>query len=190
MRRSWLVLVLVLAAGACNHNDDSPSEASGSTAVTATSESSTGRVTTIPGTEAPTEVTIAAGSEVDACVLVDADDAASILGSPAEVDTTPAGSFGETSSCAWITESEALLFVSLFEGSEFYGGDGVPGAEALALGDVGYIVVEPNFGGVDLQVVKGDWVLSLTVTPFGVADTAGLPEAMTAVTQRAVDRLP
>ena len=60
--------------------------------------------------------------------------------------------------CAWSTESEALLVVTVFEGRQFHGG-GLPGAEALEVGDQGYIAVEPNFGGVDLQVVKGEWVV-------------------------------
>ena len=133
---------------------------------------------------------VPAGSDVDACVLVDASDAAIVLGSTTIVDTTPAAGFGQTSSCWWITESEALLSVSVFEGREFYGGGGVPGAEVLEVGDQGYITVEPNFGGVELQVVKGEWVLSLATTPFGVVDVEGLPAAMTIVAQQAIDRLP
>ena len=186
----WLWLALVLVAGACSDSDDNSTGIVDSASVTATSDSPTGGVTTTPETVAPAETTVAVGSDVDACVLVDADDAASVLGSPAVADTTPAASFGETSSCVWTTESEALLVVSVFEGREFYSGDGLLGAEALAVGDTGYIVVEPNLGGVDLQVVNGDWVLSLTVTPFGVADTDGLPETMTDVARRAIDRLP
>jgi hypothetical protein len=190
MRWLWLAVVLVLVAGACSDSDDTSTGTIDSTAVTVTSDSPTGGVTTTPEIVADAETTLGVGSDVDACVLVDADDAESVLGSPAVADTTPAASFGETSSCVWNTESEALMVVSVFEGREFYSGDGFPGSEALAVGDAGYIAVEPNFGGVDLQVVKGDWVLSLTVTPFGVADVEGLPETMTAAAERAVDRLP
>ena len=114
-----------------------------------------------------------------------------MLGSPAVVDSTPAGGFGEASSCAWITDSEALLVVTVFEGRVFYGGRaGLPGAEGLEVGDEGYIGVDPTFGGVNLQVVKGEWVLSLSTAPFGVVDVEGLPAAMTFVAQQAVDRLP
>ena len=127
--------------------------------------------------------------QVNACVLVDASDAARVLGSPAVVDTTPAGGFGEASSCAWITESEALLVVTVFEGRMFYGGSaGLPGAEALEVGDDGYIGVDPTFGGVNLQVVKGEWVLSLSAAPFGVVDVEGLRAAMTSVAEQAVVR--
>ena len=160
MRCSWLYLVLVVVVGACDTGE-------GSTVATATVQ------------------------DVNACVLVDASDAARVLGSPAVVDTTPAGGFGEASSCAWITESEALLVVTVFEGRMFYGGSaGLPGAEALEVGDDGYIGVEPTFGGVNLQVVKGEWVLSLSAAPFGVVDVEGLRAAMTSVAEQAVDRLP
>ena len=122
--------------------------------------------------------------------VVDADDAARILGAPATVDTTPSPSFGETSVCAWLTGSDALLVVSLFEGRQFYGGNDLPGSEALALGDEGYIGVEPTFGGVNLQVIKGEWVLSMSAAPFAIVDVEGLPANMTAVAQQALDRLP
>ncbi len=76
MRYLWLSLVLaVVAVGACSDTDTSASEGT--------------------ATQTPTTV-----QDVDACVLVDASDAASVLGSPAVVDATPAGGFGEASSCA------------------------------------------------------------------------------------------
>ena len=84
MRYLWLSLVLALAVGACSDTDPSASEGT--------------------ATETPTTV-----QDVDACVLVDASDATSVLGSPAVVDATPAGGFGEASSCAWVTDSDALL---------------------------------------------------------------------------------
>lgn len=80
--------------------------------------------------------------------------------------------------------------MSVFEGREFYGGDARPGTDVLAAGDQGYIAVEPTLGGVELQVVKDEWVLSLSATPFGVVDIEGLPAAMTILAQQAVDRLP
>ena len=176
MRWSWLYLVLAVLLGACSEET--------STVAPAGSEASS----TTQTSESPPAATSA---DVDACVLVDASDAASVLGSPAVVDTTPAGGFGETSSCAWITDSEALLIVTVFEGRMFYGGSaGLPGAEGLEVGDEGYIGVDPTFGGVNLQVVKGEWVLSLSTAPFGVGDVEGLPASMTRVAQQAVDRLP
>ena len=168
MRWSWSCVVLAVVIGACGDTGER------STAASAGSDLSA--ATTLP--------------EVDACVLVDASDAARVRGSPAIVDTTPAAGFGAASSWAWITESEALLVVSLFKGRAFYGGDGRPGTEALKVGDEGYIAVEPTFGGVDLQMVKGDWVLSLSTTPFGVVDIEGLAAAMTAAARQAADRLP
>ena len=80
--------------------------------------------------------------------------------------------------------------MSVFEGREFYGGDARPGTDVLATGDQGYIAVEPTLGGVELQVVKDEWVLGLSATPFGVVDIEGLPAAMTILAQQAVDRLP
>ena len=181
MRWSWSYLVLAVAVGACSDGEES------STVAPAGSEASP----TTQAIEGPTAATVATPTDVDACVLVDANDAASVLGSPASVDTTPAGGFGEASSCAWITDSEALLVVTVFEGRVFYGGSaGLPGAEGLEVGDKGYIGVDPTFGGVNLQVVKGEWVLSLSTAPFGVVDVEGLSGAMTIVAQQAVDRLP
>ena len=73
----------------------------------------------------------------------------------------------------------------------FYGGSaGLPGTEALEVSDEGYIGVDPTFGGVNLQVVKGEWVLSLSAAPFGVGNVEGLPASMTRVAQQAVERLP
>ena len=173
MRWSWLYLALVVVGGACSNTGER------STAPAGSDGSATTRDTEHTST-----------TDVDACFLVDANDAASVLGSPAVIDTTPAGGFGAASSCVWITESDALLIVSVFEGRQFYGGDGLSGSKVLEVGDQGYIAVEPTFGGVDLQVVKGEWVLSLSVTPFGVLDIEGLPAAMTIVAQQAADRLP
>ena len=166
MRCLWLSSVLAVAVGvACSNADTSAREGT--------------------GTATPTTV-----QDVDACVLVDANDAARVLGSPAVVDTTAAGGFGETSLCAWVTASDALLVVTVFEGRMFYGGDGLPGTQVLEVGDQGYIGVDPTFGGVNLQVVKGEWVLSLSTAPFGVGDVEGLPASLTRVAQQAVDRLP
>ncbi len=179
-RWSWLYVVLGVVVGACSNTEESSTVAPASSDASATTRA-------MEGTTAGTVATL---PDLDACVLVDARDAASVLGSPAIVDTPPAGGFGEASSCVRITESEASLVVSVFEGREFYGGDGLPGTEVLEVGDQGYIAVEPTFGGVNLQVVKGEWVLSLSTVPFGVVDIEGLPAAMTIVAQRAADRLP
>ena len=170
MRVSCSFLALAVVVGACSDTGE--------------------RSTATQTGEGTTLATVAMPPSVDACVLVDADDAANVLGSPATVDATPATGFGEASSCAWITDSEALLVVSVFEGRQFYGGGSLPGAEALDVGDEGYIAVNPTFGGVDLQVVKGEWVLSLAAAPFGVVDVGGLPAVMTVTAQQAVDRLP
>ena len=167
MRCLLLSSVLAVAAGAACSDTDTPAREGAGTAT----------LTTVP--------------DVDACVLVDASDAASVLGSPAVVDDTPIGGFGEASSCAWITDSDALLVVTVFEGRMFYGGSaGLPGAEDLEVGDEGYIGVDSTFGGVNLQVVKGEWVLSLSAAPFGVGDVEGLPASLTRVAQQAVERLP
>ncbi len=180
MRWSWLCLVAVVV-GACGDTGDRATVAPVGSDASATPQA----------TEGATTDTVTTPPDVDACVLVDASDAAGVLGSPATVDATPAVGFGAASSCAWITESGALLVVTIFEGRMFYGGgDGLPGAEALEVGDQGYIGVEPTFGGVNLQVLKGEWVLSLSAAPFGVVDVEGLPAAMTNVAQQAVGRLP
>ncbi len=180
MRWSWVCLVLGVVVGACGDTRDRATVASAGSDASATPQA----------TEGATTDTVTTPPDVDACVLVDASDAASVLGSPATVDATPAVGFGAASSCVWITESEALLVVSVFEGREFYGSYALAGTEALEVGDQGYIAVEPTLGGVDLQVVKGEWVLSLAATPFGVVDVEGLPAAMTNVAQQAVGRLP
>ena len=172
--------MLAVIVGACSDTGErsagTPAGSDASATTQAGDQNATATVATLP--------------DVDACVLVDASDAARVLGSPAIVESTPAGGFGEASSCAWITESEALLVVSVFEGRQFYGGDGLPGTEVLEVGDQGYIGVDPTFGGVNLQVVKGEWVLSLSTAPFGVVDVEGLPAAMTIVARQAADRLP
>ena len=191
MRWWWLGVALVVVGGACGDSGDSQAAtttAAEASAPSAPSSSQTGPDTTTgEGDGAATET---ARPDVDACVLVDAEDAVGILGSPAVVDTTPIAGFGEVSVCAWITESDALLVVSVFAGREFYGGETVTGAEALDAGDEGYIGVDPAFGGVNLQVVKGEWVVSLSAAPFGVVDVEGLPAAMSRAAQQAVDRLP
>ena len=124
-----------------------------------------------------------------ACELVTAADAERILGAAASIDPDSIGGFGETSACSWVTDADALLFVSLFEGTQFYGGP-LPDSEELNFGDDGHITVEPNFGGTELQVVDGDWVLSLSAAPFGVVDADGLADAMLAVAEQALNRLP
>ena len=182
MRLAWLFLVLAVVLGACDHTGSSSTETSDASAEGAT--------TTTGETAETTEATAAGGSDVDACDLVNADDAAGILGSPAVVDTTPSPNFGETSVCAWVTGSNALLVVSLFEGREYYSGGGLSGAEPLDVGDEGYIGIDPTFGGVDIQVLAGEWVLSLSAAPFAIVDVEGLPASMTAAAQQAVDRLP
>ena len=181
MRLAWLFLVLAVVLGACDHSGSTSTETSGASAEDAT--------TITEETAETTEATAVSGTTVDACDLVNADDAAGILGSPAVVDTTPSPSFGETSVCAWVTESDALLVVSLFEGREYFSG-GLSGAEPLDVGDEGYIGIEPTFGGVDIQVLAGEWVLSLSAAPFAIVDVEGLPASMTAAAQQAVDRLP
>ncbi|MCP5031993.1 MAG: hypothetical protein GY939_09340 [Actinomycetia bacterium] len=189
MRWSWIgvLMVLMVVAGACGGSDDpsaEPDEPSEEASTTAASSDATS--TPEPETtDAATETV-----DVDACVLVDAADAERILGAPATVDTTPAGGFGETSACSWVTESDALLVVTVFEGRQFYGGGESPGAEPLDFGDEGYIVVEETFGGVDLQVVEDDWLVTLSAAPFGIVDVPALPATMTAAAQMALDRLP
>ena len=86
MRCLLLSSVLAVAVGAACSDNDTPAREGAGTAT----------LTTVP--------------DVDACVLVDASDAASVLGSPAVVDATPAGGFGETSSCAWIRPEPPRLF--------------------------------------------------------------------------------
>ena len=130
------------------------------------------------------------GEAVDACRLVDANAAATILGAPAHVDNAGIGGFGETSLCGWVTDTDALLVVSVFDGAHYYGGGLMPGAEPLDFGDDGYITVEPNFGGVDMQVVEGNWVVSLSAAPFGIADVDSLPDSMKQAASDAVDTLP
>lgn len=178
MRWSWL-FVMAVVVGACSDTGEISTAAPAGADIPAATQATEG-LPTATGATLP---------DVDACVLVNASDAADVLGSSASVDPTPAGGFGEASSCVWTTESEALLVVSVFKGRAFYGG-GLPGAEALGVGDEGHIAVEPNFGGVNLQVVQGEWVVSLAVAPFGVVDIEGLPAAMTVLAQQAVDRLP
>ena len=182
-----IALGLALVAAACGGDG----EAATTLATTAPPPTTTAaQATTTVELSGTSEATEATGSDVDACVLVDADDAASVLGSPAQIDTTSIAGFGETSVCAWITESDALLVVTLFEGRQFYGGDLLGDGDAIDFGDEGYIVVEPTFGGVSLDVVKGDWVLGLSAAPFGIVDVEGLPAAMMAVARQATDRLP
>ena len=181
-----IALGLALVAAACGGDG----EAATTLATTPPPTTTAAQATTTVELSGTSETTEATGSDVDACVLVDADDAASVLGSPAQIDTTSIAGLGETSVCAWITESDALLVVTLFEGRQFYGGDLRGDGDAIDFGDEGYIVVEPTFGGVGLDVVKGDWVLGLSAAPFGIVDVEGLPAAMMAVARQATDRLP
>ena len=179
MRCMWLYAALLVMVAGCGDAGPTPTATTATTTASATSP-----------TVGDTTTTATPRPDVDACVLVDASDAASVLGSEATADTTPVPDFGQVSICAWITESEALLVVSVFEGRQFYGGDGFPGAEPLDVGDEGFIAVEPGFGGVALQFLKGDWVVDLAAAPFGVVDVEGLPVAMTRAAQQAADRLP
>ncbi len=186
MSKLSLMLAMIIAVAACTNG-------TGTSVTTASDEpveSSVAPPTTILASEAPTTSLPADDIEVDACVLVDAVDAESVLGALATMDTAPAAGFGATSICSWVTEDLALLVVSVFEGLQFYGGDVFPGGESLDFGDDGYIAIEPNFGGVDIQVVKDTWVVSLSAAPFAIADVEGLPVAMTVIAQQAIDRLP
>jgi hypothetical protein len=195
MKRSWItpiVLVLAAVSTACLGSGEDAS--SPGTTVTVSAAAST---TVLPElasdeTDPSDETTITddvlAGS-VDACELVTSTDAERILGAAASVDPDSIGGFGETSACSWVTDADALLFVSLFEGTQFYGGP-LPDSDELTFGDDGHISVEPNFGGTELQVVEGDWVLSLSAAPIGVEDADALPDAMLAVAEQALGRLP
>ncbi len=197
MRSVLLVAALVLIVAGCGDAGttptDVPATTAAPTAVPATTAATTatpvGTTTTLP-VDAGTTATTTARPEVDACVLVDAADAASILGAPASVDATPGPSFGEVSTCAWVTVGDALLVVTVFEGRQFYGGGTFPDAEPLGVGDEGYIGVDAQFGGVNLQFVQDQWVIGLSAAPFGIADVPGLPAAMTAAAQQAASRLP
>lgn len=185
-----MVAVGVLGVAACADPEattggEGPAEVAGTTSPPAPSEAEA--ATTAAAAAEDVAGTTAAAA--DACILVDATDAERILGAPAEIDDSGIGGFNETSSCAWITADEALLVVTLFEGQQFYA-EGLPGSEPLDVGDRGHIHVEPTLGGVELQVVSGNWVLGLAVTPFGVVDVDGLPANTTEVARQAVDRLP
>lgn len=181
MRFVWLSAALMVVIASCSDTDSTPVTASTASATSTPLGTSTG---------GDTSTVAVPRLDLDACVLVDATDAASILGSEATVDTTPAANFGEVSFCAWITGSDALLTVSVFEGRQFYGGDDGTGAEPLNVGDEGFIGVEPTFGGVVIQFLQDDWVVTLSATPFGVVDVEGLPAAMTRVAQQVADQLP
>jgi hypothetical protein len=195
MKRSWIasiVLLLAAVSTACLGSDDDASSLGTTVTVGATASPT---VLPEPGSDEadpPDETTIAddalAGS-VDACELVTSTDAERILGAAASVDPDSIGGFGETSACSWVTDADALLFVSLFEGTQFYGGP-LADSDELTFGDDGHVSVEPNFGGTELQVVEGDWVLSLSAAPIGVVDADALPDAMLAVAEQALDRLP
>ncbi len=163
---------LALLAASCFHSSDSDSETSSSTTASTAA------------TEDP-----APEGDVDACELVGADAATDILGDGAFVDTSEGETFGATSICTWVTPADALLVVSVFEGRQFYS-DVIPGAEPIAIGDEANITVEPTFGGVVIQFIKGDFVVSLSAVPFGVADVGGLPDAMTDAALAAAARLP
>jgi hypothetical protein len=195
MKRSWItsiVLVLAAVSTACLGSGEDAN--SPGTTVTVSAAAST-RVLPEPASDEadPSDETtitddVLAGS-VDACELVTSTDAERILGGAASVDPDSIGGFGETSACSWVTDADALLFVSLFEGTQFYGGP-LPDSDELTFGDDGHISVEPNFGGTELQVVEGDWVLSLSAAPIGVEDADALPDAMLAVAEQALGRLP
>jgi len=186
MGKRGLILAMIIAVGACTNG----TETSITTASEGPAESSAPTPTTPLASEVPTTSPPTDNTEVDACVLVDAADAESVLGAPATMDPAPVEGFGATSICSWETEDLALLVVSVFEGLQFYGGDVFSGGEPLDFGDDGYIGVDPNFGGVDMQVVKDMWVVSLSAAPFAIADVEGLPAAMTLIAQQAINRLP
>ena len=176
-------LALVVLAASCGDSSESGSETSGSIAASTTSGVTT---TATEGTATTGPVQ----GEIDACDLVDADAATEILGEGAVVDPFVGDTFGATSVCTWVTPADALLVVTVFEGRQFYDSIATPGSQPIEIGDEATITIEENFGGVGIQFIDGDFVVSLTAAPFGVEDVEGLPDAMTDAAGNAADRLP
>lgn len=187
--RSTGVTLGVAAALLVSACGGSSSETSPSDPTPTTTESAPSSAADPTPTEPETTTTGRPPTRIDACDLVDTDAATAILGGPAEIDDLGANA-GIGSVCSWVTPTDALLTVTLFEGREFYGGNAIPGTEVLDIADEGVISVEDNFGGVIVEFVKGDAVVSLSVTPFGVEDVASLPDAVVAAARDAAARLP
>jgi hypothetical protein len=175
-------LALVVLAASCSDSSESGSETSGSIAASTTSGVTT---TTTDGTATTGPVQ----ADIDACDLVDVDAANKILGEGAVMDLV-GETFGATSVCAWVTPANALLVVTVFEGRQFYDSIATPGSQPIEIGDEATITIEENFGGVGIQFIDGDFVVSLTAAPFGVEDVEGLPDAMTDAAADAANRLP
>ena len=108
MRGMWLCAALVVVVAACGDTGSTPTAATTTVSPTSapTSSSTVGATSTTRAVDTTTITTSAVPRpDIDACVLVDESDAASILGSEATVDATPVVGFGETSVCSWITEN-------------------------------------------------------------------------------------
>ncbi len=184
-RSRWLAVGvgIGLFASACSGGDSS-AEAVDTTSVVTSSSVPTTTTDVVASTTTSVVTTVAPTPAVpNGCEIVDEVDATELLGSEARIDG-PAGA-----DCAWITDSGALLVVIVANGSQFYPA-ALEGSEPLEIGDDAWILVEDNFGGTQVHVLQGEWVLSLSMAAFGVVDIENLPEKMAAVAERASSRLP
>ena len=187
--RPSLALALVLLVAACGASTSEPPVEPTATATPATDETPTPAIEE-PAQDEPT-ATAEPAAAIDAAELVDVAAATRILGEGTALDDTPAPDFGAESVTTYATPGGALLVVTVFRGTEFYGGmNALPDADPIDIGDEGIINVEENFGGVVVEFVKGELVVSLTVTPFGVEDVDALPETVEAAAREAAARLP
>lgn len=119
----------------------------------------------------------------DACELVTAEDAATIMGEPAQVDEESAAGISETN-CHYLNVAPAdanegrvlrQLQVQIYAGARYFdtAGAAFPLAERepLDVGDAAFVHVSDTIAGVNVQVLDGD-----TVYLFSYSETAILAE--------------
>ncbi len=119
----------------------------------------------------------------DACELVTRDDAAAIMGVPAQVDEDSAGGRSDTN-CHYVnvppadtSEGQVLrqLQVQIYSGARYFDATGVvfplDERESLDIGDEAFVHVSDTIAGVNVQVLVGD-----TVYLFSYSETAILAE--------------
>jgi len=139
-------------------------------------------------------------SVIDACDLVTVDDAAQVMGVPAQRDEESSDPISDTN-CHYInvppvdeTEGQVLrqLQVSVYSGAQYFDTDGIVfptnEREELDIGDDAFVHLSDGLLGLTIQVVDGDVMYSVNYVESAIlsddeADTAGKRPALVALVE-------
>jgi len=104
-------------------------------------------------------------AQTDACQLVTEDDASALFGQPATLDSGPSA-FGMIAQCLWTWDTPTSNQLLQFQIWDQVAYDRPEDAEALDLGEEGYVRAHP-MAGVDITWVQDGRTISLSYSTLG-----------------------